>query len=321
MSYNNSFWGAGSLTHLEGKTFESFDEVLKACGLDFTAEKVDLYHKDSEGRELMQPYASCIRREDDLHPLGVTSTTYGITQFREWFSIGEGLCENGVTLVEGGLGGHGARAYLLLRGEGSIKLGENDKILNEFVITTSHDGTAKLTFLMTPRRTGNQSVVSTGSPILSFKHSKRVANKVLNVNHILSTVKGHWEEFSVATRKMSQVKMTEVEAREFIVGVVGDGDSTRTQNIRNKIYDLWAFAGVGRSVPMCNKTLFGLVQSVCEYSDHHKTVRKSKYLDEGSATIESKTLGDAAKQKAKGWALALTLIRKKSKLSGLTPSL
>jgi hypothetical protein len=170
---------------------------------------------------------------------------------------------------------------------------------------------------MTPRRTANQSIVAFMSPVLSFKHSKNVVGKVINANAVLSKVKDHWEDFSVNTKKMSLIKLTEQEAREFIKGVVGDNESTRSQNVREKIYNLWAIHGIGRAVPACNGTLFGLVQSFCEYGDHYQTVRKSKYLDDSSASVETKTLGNAAKQKAKAWSMALTLARKKEKLTGL----
>jgi len=312
-----NYWNEGRLYHLEGKHFDSFDEVLEACGLDFDAEMVPLNHSDDDSSLLDQPFVSLVRRSDDKWPLGVNSTVYGLTQYRQWFALPEDLWMNGVTLVYGGLVGRGSRAYLIMRAEGSIKLATDDVIYNEFTVTASHDGSAKLSFMMTPRRTGNASVFAFEKPIISYKHSKNVQAKIAKTHAILSKVKDHWADFSEATQAMSQVKLTEEEARSFIKGVIGDGDHVRTQNVLAKIYDLYAHVGVGRVVPACRGTLFGLVQAFCEFADHHAIVRKSKYLDEAGAQLDSKTLGAAAKQKAKGWSMALTLLRKKKQLTGL----
>jgi phage/plasmid-like protein (TIGR03299 family) len=314
------------LYHLEGKHFDTFDEVLEACGLDFTAELVELFHeyKDDDGVliKASQPYAALVRRVDDKTPLGVNSTVYGVSQYRQWFSLPESLWQDkGLTLVYGGIQGRGTRAYLVMRAEGKIKLATDDYILNEFTVTASHDGSAKLMFMMTPRRTGNSSILTFDKPIISIKHTKNVAASIARVASILDKVSDHWEDFSDATQKMSQMTLTEDEARSFIKAVVGKSDTVRTQNIRAKVYDIFTKTGVGRVVPACNGTLFGLVQAFCEYADHHSTVRKSKYLDEAGAQLDSKTLGHAAKQKAKGWALALTLVKNKEKFTGLTKNL
>jgi hypothetical protein len=229
--------------------------------------------------------------------------------------------DSGITLVYGGVQGRGQRAYLVLRAEGAIKLAENDEILNEFTVTASHDGSSKLMFMMTPRRTGNNSILTFDRPVISFKHSKHVQARISLVSNILHKVKDRWLEFSESTQKMIQIKLTEPEARQFIKGVVGDSESARAENIRGKIYDLYTKFGVGRAIPACQGTLFGLVQACCEYSDHYATVRKNKYLDEAGAALDSKALGNAAKQKAKGWSLALTLAKNKSKFTGLTKNL
>jgi len=313
-----SFWNEGRLYHLEGKHFESFDEVLEACGLDFDAEMVPMTHPDDDGTPLEQPFVSLVRRKDNKIPLGVNSKVYGLTQYRQWFSIPEDLWQNGVTLVYGGLQGHGSRAYLVMRAEGSIKLANEDVILNEFTVTASHDGTSKLQFMMTPRRTGNQSIVAFDRPLISYKHSKNVQSRISKTHSILYKVKESWAEFSESTQAMIKVEMTDDDARGFIKSVIGDGESTRTENVRAKVFDLYKSVGIGRAVPACQGTLFGLVQAFCEYGDHHAIVRKSKYLDEASAALDSKTLGATAKQKAKGWSMAMTLIRNKKKLTGLT---
>jgi hypothetical protein len=268
-----------------------------------------------------QPYAALVRREDDKTPLGVNSTVYGLTQYRQWFAIPEELWQGGVELVYGGLQGRGQRAYLVMRAEGAIQLATGDRILNEFTVTASHDGQAKLMFMMTPRRTGSDTILTFNKPLVSFKHSKNVAVRIAKMGSVLSKVQDSWAEFSEATQAMSLIKVTDDQARGFIKNVLGDSDSVRMQNVRAKVFDLWRHVGIGRAVPACQGTLFGLTQAFCEYSDHHVTTRKNKYLDPASAAMDSKALGDASKRKAKSWAMALTLIKNKKKLTGLTKDL
>jgi hypothetical protein len=172
--------------------------------------------------------------------------------------------------------------------------------------------------MMTPRRTANQSIFNLGKPIISIKHTKNVQARIARTGSILDKVQSHWEDFSEATRKMASIELSEKDARDFITAVVGDGNHQRTVNIRNKVYDIYAHVGVGRVVPACRSTLFGLVQAFCEYADHYAVIRKSKYLEAEDAQLDSKTLGATAKQKAKGWAMALMLIKNKGKLTGLT---
>jgi hypothetical protein len=185
-------------------------------------------------------------------------------------------------------------------------------------MSSAHDGTGKITFMMTPRRTTTQVIQTFKTPILSYKHTKHVHGKLTSAVGILTKVKDLWAEYDASTQAMIRVVLTDVQARGFIERIVGDSDSSQAQNTRAKIFDLWSSVGIGRNIPACQRTLFGLVQAFCEYADHHSVVRKSKYLNEAGATLDSRALGHAAKQKAAGWAFALKLLADRKELSGLS---
>lgn len=109
------------------------------------------------------------------------------------------------------------------------------------------------------------------------------------------------------------VRVNDNETELFIKAVVGEKETTRSENIRNKIHDIVKF-GLARFYPNCQGTLFGLVLACIEWADNHQTVRASKYVDESTAALNAKLIGDGAAKKAKAWATALTMQRNKEKL-------
>lgn len=318
--------------------FDSWDDLLSECGLDFTAELRPFYYKspaapefdEPEDEEVQievekhddyylcgQPYASAIVRTDKEWCLGVGSTVYGVVQYRQWLSVAEELYEKGIKVVYAGAPNLGERAYMILEVPDSMmSLGEGDEIVNRLLITASHDCSTKLTLAMLPFRPSNNTYMTFERSILAEKHSRHVNNRVTKAKEVMSKVKRGWKEFDQHVKKMSLVKPTDEEARDFIENVIGKGDASRTVNVRDKIFDLWKHEGVGRAVPACRGTLFGLVQATCEWADHYATVRKSKFMDEATAEFNSKLLGAAAQKKAKAWSFALTMKHKKLSMGG-----
>lgn len=302
-----------ALKNLDGKKFDTLDELLAYCGMDFSVELRDLIYKDGNNNFIGQPYASGIVRTDNDVCVGIGSTIYGVVQYRNSFGLCEGLLNTpGVTPVYGGAPNLGERAFLTFRSEGEISLGNNRKIVNHFVVMSSHDGSSKITVTSTPIESGGL-VFNLDAPIIAIKHSKKANDKVSEAKLVIDKTSSKWHEFSDNVRKLVNVKVTDDEARLFIKAVVGDNDSTRAQNIRDKIYDI-SKLGVSRLFPSCSGTLFGLVLACVEWADNHQTVRASKYFDEETATLNAKLIGDGATKKAKAWGTALTMQRNRDKL-------
>lgn len=301
------------LTKLANQKFTTLDELLKATGLDFEVELKDLYFKDDSGAEVGQPYKSAVVRKDNETCVGIASTIYGVVQYRDAFVMCEELINhNGIQVLFGGAPNLGEQALLVFRQEGEITLGNGVKIVNHFLVSSTHDSSGKLTVLGVPMDT-NGLVMNVAEPIISVKHSKKVHDKVVQAKHLLSKTKEAWASFDDTVKKLINVRITEEETHNFIKAVVGDKESTRSQNIRDKIYDITKI-GISRFYPNCYGTLFGVVLACIEWADNHQTVRASKYCDETTAALNAKLVGDGAAKKARAWGVALTMLRAKDKL-------
>lgn len=322
------------LKEIKDQHFDSWDDLLKECGLDFEAELRHFWYetnkplKDEEtgiirwgskpyGDHFLtgQPYASAVVRTDTEECLGIGSTIYGVVQYRDWFALAEEFFKLGIHVNYAGAPNLGERAHMILEVPGDrISLGHDDDIVNQVVITASHDGSSKLTLMSIPYRESNDTYMNLGGALFAEKHTRHVKDRVKHAKAVVSTVRKNWEELEGNIKKLSLIQMKDEQAEKFIKSIVGDGDSTRTQNVRNAVFDLWKHSGVGRAVPACRGTLFGLVQAFVEYSDHHATVRESKYTDADTANFNSKMFGANAKRKANVWAKALNMAKKKLEL-------
>lgn len=310
---NHSFFRV--LKKLEGQTFKDLDELLAFCDMDFTVELRDLFHKSklTPGVLLGQPFDSAIVRTENEVCVGTGSTIYGVVQYRNSFSLCEPLLGmKGVTPIYGGAPNLGERAYLAFRSEGEISLGNDKKITNHFFVMSSHDGSSKVSVTSAPIASGGL-VLNVEAPVLAIKHSKKANDKVSAAKLVMDKTASKWFEFEDSVRKLMNVRVTDDEAHMFIKSVVGENDSTRSQNIRDKIYDI-SKHGIARMFPNCHGTLFGLVLACVEWADNHQTVRESKYCDEDTAALTAKLTGAGATNKAKAWGVALTMQRNKNKL-------
>jgi len=300
------------LHKLANQKFNTLDELLKATSLDFEVELVDLYYKRN-GQEMGQPYKSAIVRKDNDDCLGTGSTIYGVVQYKDAFAMCEELINHkGIQALFGGAPNLGEQAMLVFKQEGDITLGNQVKIVNHFLVSSTHDSSGKLTVLLVPMDT-NGLVMNVAEPVISVKHSKKVHDKVVQAKNLISKTNEAWTSFEDNVKKLINVRINDDETHNFIKAVVGDKESTRSQNIRDKIYDITK-SGISRFYPNCAGTLFGVVLACVEWADNHQTVRASKYCDETTAALNAKLVGDGATKKAKAWGVALTMLRAKDKL-------
>lgn len=300
------------LHKLADKQFSTLDELLVATGLNFDVELEELYYK-RKGQEIGQPYKAAIVRKDNDVCVGTGSTIYGVVQYRDWFAACEELINHkGIQALFGGAPNLGEQALLVFKQEGDISLGNDKKIVNHFLISSTHDSSGKLTVLSCPMD-NHGLVLNMEAPVMSIKHSKKARDRVFEAKQILDKTKAAWSAFEDNVKKLMNVRITEAETQTFIQAVVGDKDSTRSKNIRDKIYDI-SKTGISRFYPNCHGTLFGIVLACVEWADNHQTVRASKYCDETTAALNAKLVGDGANKKAKAWGTALTMMRNKDKL-------
>ena len=166
---------------------------------------------------------------------------------------------------------------------------------------------------MTPWRklTGTAITFDATRP-LSFKHTKKVSDRIKRARAINKSVLKNWGEFTAGVQKMVAYPLSREQALEFINLVLPTGDnseaSTKLENIRQHVYTIYTETGIGTRLPQCQGTVFGLVQAFCEWADIYKTVRKSKNRDDKAARLDARLISDGAKRKQKAWAFANYLV-------------
>jgi phage/plasmid-like protein (TIGR03299 family) len=287
---------------------------METYDMGFEPQKKPLYFKDDNDNECVSPENMQMVNGDTGLPMGVVGNNYRNTYYREAFSLLEPIVENGATIVAGGAPNNGERGYLVMEAPGTLRISGKEDIVNRFVALSSHDGSKKIEIHMTPTYKGVALTFDAGHPI-AFKHTKNVVNKIAAARRTFRNVNEKWAEFSSAAQKMMGTSITDQDTRDFIELVLPDKKGvspTRTENMREHIYDIVKTTGIGTKLPKCRGTVFGVVMGFAEWADLHRTVRKSKKRDEKATKLDRDLISEGAKKKAKAWALAMYLATNKS---------
>jgi phage/plasmid-like protein (TIGR03299 family) len=311
----------------------TLNDALREFGMDFEVSKRSLFYPDENGDLVVKkgriqtgfisPLDEQVIRTDNENPMGVVGLVYKGVPFREAFSPAEALILGGARIVGGGCPNRGERGYLVLEADGVVTLGARDKIINRFLLLSSHDGTGKIELRMTPywERVGTAMTLDAASP-LSFKHTPLVSGRVARAHKVWRRVNETWNEYSNGVQRMISIPLTDRQSREFIESVLPHDDkkgpSKRLENIRDDIYQIYQNTGIGTRLPKCRNTLFGVVQAFTEWADIKRTVRESSKRDEISARLDARLVSDSAKKKQKAYAMALWLSKQKSMSGALS---
>lgn len=305
----------------------SLADAVKLYGMDFTAEKREIRFPDKHGKFiLVAPRDEMVVNKSTDRPIGVVGIGYTLVQHPDAYDVCEPLITAGSSIVGGGCPNNGERAYMVLEAQQRLVLSPGDEIVNRYLILNSHDGTGKIQVRCTPYRAYSGIAFTTNATHpLSFKHTRKVHQRVANVKRIFRNINQNWELFQTGARKMMGIHMTPDQAREFVAAVLpAEGEanekyltrpvknedvSKRLENIRADILDVYWNKGIGTRMPQCRGTLFGLVEAFAEWADIDRTVRKSKVRDDVAAALDTRLVSDSAKKKAKAWGMALALIK------------
>lgn len=298
--------------NLKGKKFSNVDEILSHIGANFNAlksEKLIATFRLPNGGTVDVPVEqhAAIGRVDDPSVLGVLGRDYGLTQYRDALAPVEEMLAEGVELIAGDCPNKGEVVYIVLRAPGTLELGVGDIVENYFLMTSSHNGSKRIEIQATPYRKVNGSVMIPQGKPFSFKHGSRVNDRIAAARATVSRINRQWDDMSDRLKRLTDITLSADQAIIYFEGVIGDSDSTRAQNMRDKLFDLWWETGTGAKLPSCKQTLFGAYQAVCEWVDHYRTTKKSKWKDEHAARLFARLQGDGARKKMEALSVAFKL--------------
>lgn len=294
--------------------FSTLEEALKSVNADFVAELVPVLQSvtlnETEAFEPIKGYG-CIRRQDNLTPLAIMSNRYGITQFKDALSFVNDLAANQAKIVSAAATDDGARVHIALRSPNTIVFAPGDEIECFYTASTSHDGSGSIQLMCSPVHKQTQTMLTTlDSGVIKLRHTSRVRDRLARASGILTKMNSVWDVHADRIGKFTKITVTDDDVRTYFAMLVPSETETihpRTQNVRNKLFDIYK-TGIPSKLPSCNGTLLGGFVSALVYGDYYKTVRQSIVgRSEKDAMIESRLTGSSARFKADAFAACLKL--------------
>ena len=302
--FKEIFPSRGVLTTLE--------EALKSANCDFEAEQVPILHDVAGTSQVIEGY-SCIRRGDSKIALGVLSARYGLSQYKDTLSFLNDVVGNGdAKFVSVASSDDGARIHIALQAPSSIVFAPGDELKCYYIASTSHDGSGSIQLTCAPLHEKTQTLLT--SPdfgVIKMRHTVNVKDRLARASGTVAKMQEIWNMYSDKFSKFSGLAMTEDDARAYFAMIVPcdkEEVPTRTQNTRDKLFDLYK-VGMAANLPSCKDTLLGAFVSALIFGDYYKSVRHSIVgRSEKDAMIESRLTGTAARFKADAYAACMKLV-------------
>lgn len=290
------------------KHCSTMEEYIKEGKLDYTIEKVDLAPKatwNTSGDVVMPHHVGVMRvgKTGREAIMGNVGREYGLIQPRDIVEFCDEFKVNGkAEFYAAGAPNFGEEIFVIMKQPEFIDLG-GDAIHAYFCVTSSHDGKGAMNAIPLYLREVNQTVIVPPHHGKDFhiKHSKNAMERVIKARRLIGKMVQYWEDCTHNFKRFSKVQLTQERAEQYFMLVFPgtSKDSTRAQNVRDKIMGLYTDYGIGCKLPTCRGTLLGAMMAVVEYADYYQVVKKSKHRDEVTARIHSRIEGSAAELKVK----------------------
>lgn len=283
----------------QAKAFEMLipsKQVLAETGVQITTNRTGRY---------------AILRSDTANIIGFVGDTYEVVQPSEMFDFCEGVSVEGYETAGAIKGGS---VLFLCAHVGHIDvLGSGDITRTYLTFLNSFDGSIAAQVYMSGvrivcRNTMNMSLKSQSGSVLKFKHTKSVHDRLKTAQSIMESAtvtEGKLKEAleTLATRKLKK------QTYEDILNDLFPGESTRTNNVKREITELFA-DNDNNAFPDFKGTAYNLYNAITNYADHSRDIRITKastYEDTTLQRYESALIGTGAELKAKALERILVL--------------
>jgi phage/plasmid-like protein (TIGR03299 family) len=286
------------------------DAIRLAC-LEWQVGKTDLYILDDNGNPIVVNDNSAIIRldlpaDDVRRVLGVCGSRYEPVQNAECFGIADALVgQGGARFETAGSLRNGKIVYMTAVLPDAMKV--QDDILSKYLlITSSHDGSGALVCLYTPVRvvchnTLTLALKGKGNRV-SIRHTKSATDRMEEAKRILQGAESAFSDYGMQLLAWAQKRVSEQFATAYLKCLF-PSDKTRGSNIRQSIYDLFSGKQRGADQDAVRGTAYGLLNSVVEWADHNRSVRKTDGRLDSECRFESSLLGTGADLKARAGVL------------------
>jgi phage/plasmid-like protein (TIGR03299 family) len=246
-------------------------------------------------------------RGDTNTPLSIVSEKYQVVQPEQVIEFFRDLTEDlGMKLNTAGCLFGGKRFWALADTGLAAKILGNDEIKGKLLLTSSCDGMSATVAQFTSVRVVCNNTLTVALNEQNQNKARLLHSQVFSPESIkskLGLMADSWDNFMSSITKLSEVEMNEKQAREFVTNLflkdTMDELSTRSQNKVEDIIDL-SYTGMGSN--MTRGTLWGVLNGVTEYFDHHT------YKKTSDAALWDSWYGWGSNIKNKAYQEALELI-------------
>jgi phage/plasmid-like protein (TIGR03299 family) len=292
------------------------EEVLEKAKLNYIVEKKDIEvpFTDEGGNveRAIQPRHVSIVRTDKIGIdaiLGCVGRQFGLIQHADMVDFCRGFTTDGYAeFYAGGPLNKGEQVFLLMKQPDWVDLGAGDKVSAYFCITSAHDGSKCFRAMPLYLRELNQTVITPTCSDSAFKikHTVNAIDRMRTLAVVRDRLKEYWQNYAATFRSFATIKLSDQTANEYFELVFPDSEktTTRAENARTKVFDIYKTTGVGCNLPSCKETLLGALFAVVYYADYYQIVKASKHKNEMAARIHSRIEGSSAELKAKSIRMA-----------------
>ena len=223
-------------------------------------------------------------RSDTKSPLGIVSDKYKTVQPGEVLEFFRDLLPAGYTLSTAGCL-HGGKKFWALAsiGESAVVVGR-DKLQAFLLLTSSADGSTRTTAREVTERvvcSNTLAIAMSGRSPNEVAISHRSTFDAGKVKEKLGLARGHFHTFMLDARKLASTPVTKDAAHDFLGSLLVEGgmvfkeDVTKTKPYM-KIMDLFNGEGLGSTLDGVDGTMWGLLNGVTEYVDHHARAKTAE---------------------------------------------
>lgn len=253
----------------------SLDQWRVAAGLDWEAKKQKVgFWEDGTFR---QGDSNILYRSDNLKELGIVSDDYKVLQPKAVLEFYRDLvADHGFELETAGALHDGKRIWALARTGKDFRVAGTDLVEGYCLLATSFDKSLATRVQFTSVRVVCQNTLnmaySEGKNFVSVPHSAIFDDRKVKLD--LGIYQDSVVKFEDKVNLLANTPVDKETAVRFIMELMApevdkDGISTRKLNQVNDVVSLFTGRGMGSDLRSAKGTMWGLVNAVTEYVDHH----------------------------------------------------
>lgn len=293
------------------------------------------------------PGAMLTVRSDLVGPervLGIVGDRYSPIQNRDLFEFLDTLAGEGGAQIDtaGSLKG-GRLVWALAKLPNAMKIGA-DVVERYLLVSTSHDGSAAMQATITPIRVVCYNTLSAalrdsastarsqmhkakaGQPIapnrITIRHTSAARERIKTAQRVLGNASASFERCAEVFGHWARKPVSRPYVSAFLRAIVpdprGSASSSRAENTRREIAELYRFRQIGADQPELRGTAYGLYNALTQYIDRERTTRANG-RSIAEARLDSTWYGSGAALRQQGANLLLETLDTYADYDGNSP--